>query len=120
MQRKNSTIEDIIEKLRKNKRKSDIRLIKKAYDFANEHHGEQKRISGEKYIIHPLEVANILTDLGLDDATICAALLHDIVEDTEVTHEDIIKEFSQEIADMVDGVTKLRKNSICIYSRTTS
>jgi GTP pyrophosphokinase len=73
------------------------------------HHGDQKRKSGEPYIIHPLQVAYILANIGMDDATICAALLHDVVEDTECTDEDLRKEFGDEIANMVDGVTKLGK-----------
>ena len=106
----NISIEKVIERLKQKKSKSNIKLIRKAYDYANDNHKDQKRVSGEPYIIHPLEVAYILADLELDDNTICAALLHDVVEDTPITHEDIIKEFGQEIADMVEGVTKLRKN----------
>lgn len=71
--------------------------------------GDQKRRSGEPYIIHPLQVAYILADLELDTDTICAALLHDVVEDTETTHEDLVKEFGESVAEMVDGVTKLGK-----------
>ena len=106
------TIEKIVDKMKQNNPKSNIELIKKAYKFAEKNHKDQNRVSGEKYICHPLEVAYILADLELDDSTICAALLHDVVEDTPVTHEDIVNEFGEEIADMVDGVTKLRKNSI--------
>lgn len=101
------TIDDVLEKMRKNNRRNDIKLIKKAYDFAKSKHGDQLRKSGEPYIIHPIQVAYILANLELDDATICAALLHDVAEDTEVTIQDIAKEFSPEIAEMVDGVTKL-------------
>ena len=103
------TIDDIIAKAKKNNRKTDTKLITKAYEFAKSHHGDQVRMSGEPYIIHPVQVAYILADLGLDDSTICAALLHDVVEDTEVTNEDLIREFGKEIANMVDGVTKLSK-----------
>ena len=71
--------------------------------------GDQKRKSGEPYIIHPLQVAYILATLELDTDTICAALLHDVVEDTETTHEDLINEFGESVAEMVDGVTKLGK-----------
>lgn len=71
--------------------------------------GDQKRRSGEPYIIHPLQVAYILASLELDTDTICAALLHDVVEDTETTHEDLINEFGESVAEMVDGVTKLGK-----------
>ena len=104
---KDVTIEDVLDKMKKNNRKSDLKLIKRAYDFAKEKHGDQLRKSGEPYIIHPIQVAYILACLELDDATICAALLHDVAEDTEVTIQDLAKEFSPEIAEMVDGVTKL-------------
>ena len=103
------TIDDIINKMKKNNRKTDTKLILKAYNFAKDNHGDQLRKSGEPYIIHPVQVAYILTELSLDDSTICAALLHDVVEDTEITHQDLIDEFGIEIAEMVDGVTKLSK-----------
>ena len=103
------TIEDIIAKVKKKNKRADTKIILRAYQFAKEKHGDQLRKSGEPYIVHPVQVAYILADLGLDESTICAALLHDVVEDTEVTHEDLVHEFSQEIADMVDGVTKLSK-----------
>ena len=106
---KQITIEEIVNKMKKNNKKSDSKRIIKAYNFAVEKHGNQLRKSGEPYIIHPMQVAYILADLGLDDDTICAALLHDVVEDTYVTHEDLINEFSLEVAEMVDGVTKLSK-----------
>ena len=109
MEKQNRTIDDLIKRIKMNKRKSNTGLILKAYNFADEHHRGQKRMSGEDYIIHPLNVAYILADLNMDDATICAALLHDVVEDTEVTHEDLVKIFGKEIAEMVAGVTKLSK-----------
>ncbi len=102
-------IDDILDVMKKNNKKSNTNLILKAYNYANTHHGNQLRKSGEPYIIHPLQVAYILANIELDDATICAALLHDLVEDTDVTHEDIAREFSEEIASMVEGVTKLGK-----------
>ena len=105
------TIEDIINKMKKNNRKSDTKLILKAYNFAKDNHGDQLRKSGEPYIIHPVQVAYTLAELELDDATICAALLHDVVEDTKITHQNLIDEFGLEIAEMVDGVTKLSKLS---------
>ena len=106
---KQVTIQDVIAKRKEHNRKVDIKLIMKAYDYAKAHHGDQCRRSGEPYIIHPLNVAYILADIGLDDSTICAALLHDVVEDTDVTDIDIKNEFSEEIAEMVAGVTKLSK-----------
>ena len=104
---KEITIQNVISKKKEISKRVDNKIIMKAYNYAVEHHGDQKRHSGEPYIIHPLNVAYILAEVGLDEATICAALLHDVVEDTDVTDEDLRKDFSDEIADMVAGVTKL-------------
>ena len=104
---KEITIQDVINKRKEHSRRVDTKLIMKAYNLANEKHKDQKRSSGEPYIIHPLNVAYILADIGLDESTISAALLHDVVEDTDVTDEQLRKEFGNEIADMVAGVTKL-------------
>ena len=101
------TIYDVITKKREITRKADTKLIMKAYRLAEEKHKNQKRGSGEPYIIHPLNVAYILAAIGLDDSTICAALLHDVVEDTDVTLKDLEETFGDEIAEMVNGVTKL-------------
>ena len=101
------SIYDVITKKKEVTRKVDTKLIMKAYNFANDRHKDQRRDSGERYIIHPINVAYILAEIGLDDATLCAALLHDVVEDTEVTHEDLEEIFGTEIAEMVAGVTKL-------------
>lgn len=90
---------------------ADIGIIKKAYDLACKSHSDQKRKSGEPYIIHPLNVAIILADLEMDKETIVAGLLHDVVEDTEVTMQQIEQEFGKEIANLVGGVTKLGKLS---------
>ncbi len=97
----------LIETIKKYHPSSDISLIEKAYAIANEAHKEQKRKSGEPYIIHPLCVAIILAELELDKETIVAGILHDVVEDTVMTTEEISREFSSEIALLVDGVTKL-------------
>ena len=104
---KNITIQDVINKRKEHSRRVNTKLIMKAYELAANKHKDQKRGSGEPYIIHPLNVAYILADTGLDESTISAALLHDIVEDTDVTDADLRKEFGDEIADMVAGVTKL-------------
>ena len=101
------TIEDVIENQQKLRPDADVKLIKKAYEFAKSNHGEQLRVSGEPYMIHPVNVAYILSTLEMDDETICAALLHDVIEDTDKTYEDIEKEFGESIANMVSGVTKL-------------
>ena len=92
---KEKTIQDVISRRKQHTRRVDSKLIMKAYNYAYSYHGDQCRKSGEPYIIHPLNVAYILADIGLDDSTICAALLHDVVEDTEVTQEDITREFVQ-------------------------
>ncbi|WP_139904398.1 RelA/SpoT family protein [Clostridium thermarum] len=84
-------------------------LIEKAYNFAAEAHKEQRRESGEPYVTHPAEVAAILAEMGMDTNTIAAGLLHDVIEDTNYTHEDIVREFNLEIANLVEGVTKLSK-----------
>lgn len=106
---KEKTIDDVITNTKKNNRKSDSKLIRKAYEYAKAQHKGQLRKSGEPYIVHPVQVAYILSTLGLDDSTICAALLHDTVEDTGVTKQDLSQQFGEEIAELVDGVTKLSK-----------
>ena len=85
----------------------ELALLNKAYDFAKKAHANQKRASGEDYFIHPCTVARILVDLGLDSATVAAAFLHDVIEDTPVSEGDIRKEFGEEVLELVVGVTKL-------------
>ena len=103
----NYTIQDVIAKKKEVSKRVDSKFILKAYNYALENHGEQKRNSGEPYIIHPIQVAYTLAGMGLDEDTICAALLHDVVEDTKITHEDLVNEFGKDVAEMVAGVTKL-------------
>ena len=109
--KKNATIEDIIAKAREKKSNFNEEKVRKAYEFAKKEHGDQCRRSGEPYIIHPLEVAYILAELEMDEDTICAALLHDVVEDTPVTNKDIKDMFGTSVAEMVAGVTKLNSLS---------
>ena len=99
--------QELISSVRKYHPSTDISMIQKAYEVAKEAHKDQKRKSGEPYIIHPLCVAIILADLELDKETIVAGLLHDAVEDTWMTDEEVEKEFGSEVALLVDGVTKL-------------
>ena len=99
--------EALIARVRKYHPSADISLIEKAYKLSREAHKEQVRKSGEPYIIHPLWVGIILADLEMDKETIVAGMLHDTVEDTEMTVEDITREFGEEVALLVDGVTKL-------------
>ena len=102
-------VEVLLEKIRENCTNVDLNIVKKAYNLAFEAHKEQKRESGEPYIIHPIEVATILAELGMDTSTIVAGLLHDVIEDTDYTYEDIKNIFSEEIANLVSGVTKITK-----------
>ena len=104
---KGVTIQDVIAEKKKMSRKVDSKLIMKAYNYAVEKHKDQKRESGEPYIVHPLQVAFTIAEMGLDEPTIVAAILHDVVEDTDATNENIVNLFGQEVADMVSGVTKL-------------
>ena len=101
------TIEDVLYQAKRKNRNIDIYKIKKAYLYAENKHKNQYRKSGEPYIIHPLHVAYTLAKLGLDTQTICAALLHDVVEDTDACYGDIEKKFGTEIAQIVEGVTKI-------------
>ncbi len=98
-----------LEKIKENYSFSEEERLYKAYNYAQTAHAGQKRASGEPYFVHPCAVANILMDLGLDEATIAAALLHDVIEDTPATAEDIQREFGSEVLALVDGVTKLEK-----------
>ncbi|MBC2581142.1 bifunctional (p)ppGpp synthetase/guanosine-3',5'-bis(diphosphate) 3'-pyrophosphohydrolase [Clostridium sp. DJ247] len=102
-------LEKLIEKIDKNCSNEDKDMVIKAYNLAYDAHKDQRRESGEPYIMHPVEVAGILADMGLDTSTITAGLLHDVIEDTDFTYEDVSREFSEEVANLVEGVTKLGK-----------
>ena len=103
--------DDLIKTIRRYHPSDDISLVEKAYRVAADAHKDQKRKSGEPYIIHPLCVAIILADLEMDKETIVAAILHDVVEDTVMTLDELSKEFGSEVALLVDGVTKLTQLS---------
>ena len=102
-------METTLDKIKQLYTAEDREKLIKAYDYAKEAHANQKRASGEPYFIHPCEVANILMDLGLDCACVVSALLHDVIEDTASTEEDIRREFGEEVLQLVSGVTKLEK-----------
>ncbi|MCB2137062.1 MAG: bifunctional (p)ppGpp synthetase/guanosine-3',5'-bis(diphosphate) 3'-pyrophosphohydrolase, partial [Rhodobacteraceae bacterium] len=100
-------VEDLIALVRNYNPRTNAALIEAAYDYGRKMHEGQKRHSGEDYFSHPAAVAAILTEQRLDDATIITALLHDTIEDTKSTYTEIAKRFGEEIAELVDGVTKL-------------
>jgi GTP diphosphokinase / guanosine-3',5'-bis(diphosphate) 3'-diphosphatase len=101
--------QQLLAKVAENRPKDDPEIIRKAYEFSLKHHQGQTRASGEPYLIHPLEVAVVLADMKLDSTAIAAGLLHDAIEDTEVTHEDIRREFGDQVVHIVEGVTKIDK-----------
>ncbi|MCM2589433.1 RelA/SpoT family protein [Rossellomorea marisflavi] len=103
------TPEQVIDKTREYLNDEHVGLVEKAYEYAREAHSEQYRKSGEPYIIHPIQVAGILADLEMDPATVAAGFLHDVVEDTGISLQQIEKDFNSEVAMLVDGVTKLGK-----------
>ena len=100
---------ELVERVRRYNPNADEDLLNRAYVFAMKAHGSQKRASGDPFFSHPLEVAAILTELKLDDATIVAAVLHDTIEDTAATREEIDKVFGPEIGGLVEGLTKLNR-----------
>ncbi len=103
------TLDTLLKQIRRYHHADDLALVEKAYRFAEEKHEGQKRKSGEPYFTHPAHVAYILTEMELDPQSVCAALLHDVVEDTQVTYEELTKEFGETVTMLVDGVTKLDK-----------
>ena len=100
---------ELVERVKRYDPEADEAMINRAYVFSVQKHGSQKRASGDPYFSHPIEVAGILTDFNLDDQTIVTALLHDTIEDTLVTYDEIESAFGKDVARMVDGVTKLSK-----------
>ena len=102
-------LEMLVKKIKENCVNINMDMVNKAFNLAFEAHKEQKRDSGEPYIIHPIEVATILAELGMDTSTIVAGLLHDVIEDTEYTYDDIKNLFGEEVANLVSGVTKITK-----------
>src|SRR4051794_23414209 len=104
-------IEDIVEKVANNHAQADLDLLRRAYLFSAKEHKGQKRASGESYLVHPLEVANILADMKLDEVSVATGLLHDVVEDTLVDLDTIRLYFSEEITHLVDGLTKIAQIS---------
>ena len=107
--RHGQSYEELLELIHGTEREFDMEMIDKAYRLANGAHEGQMRLSGEPYIIHPLAVACILVELGMDSESVVGGLLHDVVEDTDYTLEDIRKMFNQQVANLIDGVTKLGK-----------
>src|SRR5579875_2480573 len=103
------TIEALCERLETYCDADDIKSVRAAYEFAEKAHAHQQRMSGEPYITHPLAVAIILANLQLDTTAVVAGLLHDVVEDTDVTDADLVRNFGAEVAALVDGVTKLKR-----------
>lgn len=107
------SVENLYEKLEKTVEQTlpqaDLSLLRKAFDYANEHHAQQLRKDGSPFVTHPLVVADIVAELGLDMESIIAALLHDCIEDTEASYEDVARHFGKTVADLVDGVTKLTR-----------
>lgn len=106
---------ELIRIIKQSNNNYDLKKINKAYELAEESHGDQKRLSGVPYILHPTSVACIVAQFGMDSECVISALLHDVVEDTEITLDYVRKEFGKDVANIVDGVTKISK--IKLYSR---
>src|ERR687895_2146737 len=100
-------IEEIVEKVRRNHPQADLNLLRRAYLFSAREHKGQKRASGESYLVHPLEVANILADMRMDAVSVSTGLLHDVVEDTLADPKTIRDYFGEEVAHLVEGLTKI-------------
>src|SRR5712671_2501873 len=100
---------ELMKRIQENRPQDDLSIVKKAYDYSLKHHTGQTRASGQPYLVHPLEVAMVLAEMKLDSGAIAAGLLHDAIEDTEATREDIKREFGEQVANIVEGVTKIDK-----------
>ena len=100
---------DLMKRMQESRPQDDLTIVKKAYDYSLKHHEGQTRASGEPYLVHPLEVALVLAEMKMDPVAIAAGLLHDSVEDTSVTIQDIQKDFGEQVAHIVEGVTKISK-----------
>src|SRR3954454_18774432 len=100
---------DLMKRMQENRPHDDLTIVKKAYDYSLKHHEGQTRASGEPYLVHPLEVALVLAEMKMDPVAVAAGLLHDSVEDTSVTIADIRKEVGEQVAHIVEGVTKISK-----------
>src|SRR5256714_9581413 len=100
---------DLMKQMQESRPQDDLTIVKKAYDYSLIHHEGQTRASGEPYLVHPLEVALVLAEMKMDPVAIAAGLLHDSVEDTAVTIGDLRKEFGEQVAHIVEGVTKINK-----------
>jgi len=101
--------EDLLRKVQSYRTSDDLSLLRKAYEFCAAEHKAQKRLSGEPYVSHPLEVANVLADMKLDVVCLVGGMLHDVVEDTPTTIERLRQEFGAEVAHIVEGLTKIRR-----------
>src|SRR5437764_12489049 len=110
-------IEEICEKVRRNHPQADLNMLRRAYLFSAREHRSQKRASGESYLVHPLEVANILADMRLDDVSVSTGLLHDVVEDTLADTKTIQQYFGDEVAHLVEGQRSCRTS---VMSRARS
>src|ERR1700694_338677 len=98
---------DLMKRMQENRPQDDLTIVKKAYDYSQKNHAGQSRASGEPYLVHPLEVALVLAEMKMDPVAVASGLLHDSVEDTSVTIVDIRKEFGEQVAHIVEGVTKI-------------
>ena len=108
----NNIVKDLLKNIQSYQSKTEINVVEKAIEFAKNAHKKQFRESGDPYYFHPIEVAKILTDIKLDNASIACGLLHDTVEDTTATLDEIKKNFGIEVSNLVDGLTKINKFSL--------